>query len=366
MPDSIFKMQVFLHLAGLELCGESFYTEPSTTVSDVSPSGENLSAQLSWMESVLSGSADITVVLQPSESSSALDKDTKALISADALFNAITHFTKFLDEPYTLIDCKLDRIHIGSHIYKAPDPMILSLTYEQYQGAQSALGAVQDLSQYVQQLYEQFSKQPPRNLDPSNSRNIESSKSRNIDPSNPRPLEPSISPELTSAISDLHEAQATFLSFVLLPMYNHTEEQDELDSEGNVILDKKGRPKRHTINTLRTKKFISEEAQLLIPELKDHSPEWLFPIMYQWFQSSLIAHQKNFPKLFSGKKGGASDPLVATISTLNTLMKEQGYQDQQAVLDANAIFNFQKLDALTRQAEEMERMNKKMKSKSRR
>lgn len=350
MPDPIFKMQVFLHLAGLELCGESFYTELSTTVSDVSPSGENLSAQLSWMESVLSGSADITVVLQPSESSSVLAKDTKALISADALFNAITHFTKFLDEPYTLIDCKLDRIHIGSHIYKAPDPMILSLTYEQYQGAQSALGAVQDLSQYVQQLYEQLSKSPSQG---------------GVSTPSPSDIN-AVSPELTSAISDLHEAQATFLSFVLLPMYNHTEEQDELDSDGNVILDKKGRPKRHTINTLRTKKFISEEAQLLIPELKEHSPEWLFPIMYQWFQSSLIAHQKNFPKLFSGKKGGASDPLVATISTLNTLMKEQGYQDQQAVLDANAIFNFQKLDALTRQAEEMERMNKKMKSKSRR
>lgn len=336
MADSVFRMKVFLHLAGLELCGESFYAELPDEQSD-NPTLEQINAQLSWMESVVEGSADITVVLKP------VTYDGEAplySISVSDFFDAVTFYTKFIDEPYELLDCKFDTVRIGKHTYKAPDPCMASLTYEQYQSAQACLTEIWDCTNYIQQLQQQIeSKEPNEEL-------VQSAQ---------------------QTADDLHKAQASFLTYVLHLMHAVSIEEEQYDSKGNLLTDNKGKPiiKSHAI--LQKKDFKSDDAERLFPEMLAEAPEWLFPVMYQWYQSCLAYLQKKFSKLFSGKKGGGdSDPLVSTSATLNTLMKEQGFTSHQDVLDANAIFIFQKLDALTRQAEEMERMNKKMKSKSHR
>lgn len=346
MADSVFRMTVFLYLAGLELCGESFYAEPELSEGD-KLGVEDINRNLEWMESVMKGTADITVVLRPVDSGEDAPLYT---ISAESLYDAVSFYTKFLDEPYTLIDCKLNTIHIGSHIYKAPDPMMISLTYEQYQDAQSMLGGIWGIEQGIGQLQKKMESI------------IQKAQKKKKEPVIPQ----NMLDEMQELAEDMKTQQAEFLSRLFTIMDVKTEQVTLLDDEGNPIMDKKGKIRTEQKVYHEERAFKSHEAERNVEEFKEHAPSWLFPVMYQWFQSSLQAQQKNFPKLFSGKKGsGESNPLVATISTLNTLMKEQGYQDQQAVLDANAIFNFQKLDALTRQAEEMERMNKKMKSKSR-
>lgn len=344
MPDSVFRMQVFLYLAGLELCGQSYYDQPEES-DDISEA--EISKQLDWMESIINGTAEINVVLKPVQS----DDDVRYVIGTDDLFNAVSFFTKFLDEPYTLIDCKIDTLHLGDRIFKAPDPMMVSLTYEQYQDAQSILGSIwyeeKNLTELKDKLNKIISKAAKKNKEP----NIPAEDMK----------------QMQEVAESIKQQQNEFLSKLFLVMDVKTEDVVVLDDNGEPVKDKRGKVKTRTNVYNEARTFNSVEAERYIPNFKEHAPQWLFPIMYQWFQSSLQAQQKNFPKVFSGKKGkgGDDNPFVATISTLNTLMKEQGYQDQQAVLNANAVFIFQKLDALTRQAEEMERMNKKMKSKSR-
>lgn len=73
-----------------------------------------------------------------------------------------------------------------------------------------------------------------------------------------------------------------------------------------------------------------------------------------------------FQKLFSFGKGGSNDKqFIATISTLNILQKEPGYQSQQALMDAKVFFNFQKFDKLQEELRKMKEFNKEIKSKSR-
>ena len=86
----------------------------------------------------------------------------------------------------------------------------------------------------------------------------------------------------------------------------------------------------------------------------------LFPILYQLFQSSLLQYQTMFPHVFSssGGKGGADNPIVSELGTLNAVMKYQGYTTQQEVYDTNALFVFKIIDSMTREAKEMEKANK--------
>lgn len=340
MHEEVFKMTVFLYLCNLELCGESFYTPlANDDANDLS----GMTEQVKWMESVLDNSADITVVLRYRDNHDA----PMMKIGATDLFNAIEAFTEFLDTPFTLVVCPLGQLRIGNHTYDSPAPQMVGLTYEQYTGAQSDLGEIWGMQTQLENYLQQ----------------IQSI----VQEADKRKKEPIIPRELTSAIEELQDgmkhAQAHFCAYVLTVMQAVVDEVEEYDADGNVKM-VKGKIKKTLHSRMEAKKFDSVEADRLADEIYEHAPSWLFPILHQWFQGSLAAQQKLFPKLFSGKKGGGeSNPLVANIATLNTLMKEQGYHDQQAVLDANAIFNFKKLDDLTRQAEEMERMNKKMKRK---
>lgn len=376
MAEPVYKLQVFLHLAVLELCQESFYQEPAST--DNAASIASIQSQLDWMESVLDGKAPITVVLRPTKDFKTPSEATPSgrqpfpseereegllfSISDQDLFDAVMHFTKFLDDPYTLMAQPLGEIVIGTHTYKTPDPLFANLTYEQYQNAQYALQRLWNASQYIENEQKNVVEAEKKHKD------SQAALAKFAgDAFKPTPFAPpqDCIDRINKGLNQINESQAEFLVHTLTCLQPKVYDEAVTDKDGKPLY-ARGKAKIRQILHLEepnvdVDKFSRDNKE----EITKHAPKWLFPILYQHFQSSLTEHKKLFPKLFSGSGGGGNDnQFVATISTLNTLMKEQGYADQRATLDANVVFNFQKLDELTRRAEEMKRMNDEIRRKS--
>ena len=329
MPEIQYKMIVFLYLAGMELCKKSYFPEPNSSDCVDAPLPDKdaplkereerldaMIARLDWMEDIMNGTADMTIVLRNLKAVGTEDEYLQ--IDSLRFFDVVRHCTKFLDEPFGLLDNKLGIVTVGEHKYKCPDPLIMNLTYEQYQNASFAISAYLEAAKQLKDC----------KLN---------------------------SPKAKAIVEQYKDAQARFLSQVLTLMKPQSFE-DEVVSP---VLHSSKKVKR----TYLAPSYVAAEAAQFVDEMRK-APEWLFPILFQQFQSSLMEYKKKFPKVFTDKKNGtASDPLLATAGTLNTLMKEQGYYDQQAVLNANAIFNLKILDDLTRRAEEIEKMNKELKIK---
>lgn len=350
LPESVYKMRVFLSLCGLELCGKSFFThEDQLSVKD-NLSVEELNIRLAWMEKVIRNEAPVTIVLKKKG-----DEESPLMtISAEDFFYASEHFTNFLDEPFTLTDCHIDTIRIGSHTYKGPDPMLLSLTYEQFQNAQTAASNVQSSKDNMDMVHKKMLSELKKL----------SGENKNLSQEELYlKLSPQLIRNIESCTKDLKDAQGEFISSVLVPMEAVVMETEVYDDDVNIKIDNEGNIVTKKEICWQTKKYDYHEMQRLKDEIADKAPDWLFPILYQWFQGSLLALQKKFPKLFSGKNSQEEyDPIKSFVQTLNTLMKEQGFPSQRAVLDADAILNFETLNRLTIQAEEITRMRKKIKT----
>lgn len=346
MPSVIYRMKVFLELCGLELCGLSYYKGESLIEET---SLESLGKKLEWIESVLSNKVPITIVLKKKYDNEG--KEPLMSISSKSLFEAIGYYTKFLDKPYSLIDCKIDKIRIGQHTYAGPDPMMLGLTYEQYQNAQSAINSI-NYVQYESQSINAKMLEAIKNADKDVSDFTEEDAKRIIGDSS---IE-----ELKRIEQDLKEAQGDFLSAVLCLMEIKCMDVEQYDDKGELLIDEKGVPivKKNTF--WQSRKYSSEEMQRVKTELSNDAPSWLFPLLYQWFQSSLLAISKKFPKLFKGNNVvEEDDPVKSFAQTLNTIMKEQGFTSQKDVLNTEAVLNFETLNRLAVQAEELERISKK-------
>lgn len=346
MPPFIFKTRVFLELCGLELCGKSYYEEPSSEKADIA----SIEKQVQWIEDMLNNKLPATIVLRKKG-----DKDEKEplmAISSKNLFEAIDYFTEFLDNPFTLIDCKIDSIQIGQHTYAGPDPMLLSLTYEQYQNAQSALTGIAFIQDSLRRKNESVLKKIQSSfIDVSKASEQEITTligASNIE-------------EMKKEELSLKESQGDFLAAVLCLKEIKETEYEQYDSRGRLVTDAEGMPIRKKTSFWQRRKYDGEEMQRLRDELIEFAPTWLFPLLYQWFQSSLIALQGKFPKLFRDNKaaGEENDPVKAFAQTLNTIMKEQGFSSQRDVLSTEAVLNFETLNRLATQAEELERINKK-------
>lgn len=90
----------------------------------------------------------------------------------------------------------------------------------------------------------------------------------------------------------------------------------------------------------------------------------LHKICLQHLQSCMRYYARQFPDLFrdSGKRE-KREPLIATVGTMNAVMKYNGYTRQQEVFDSNAIFILEILNTMAKEAHEIEKMNAKIKKK---
>lgn len=91
----------------------------------------------------------------------------------------------------------------------------------------------------------------------------------------------------------------------------------------------------------------------------------LFHICFQTYQTALSYYALSYPLLFadSGKNDSLRDALTGEVGTVNTIMKYAGYAEQQQVYDSNLPFILDILNAMTKEAKEIEKMNAKIKKK---
>lgn len=91
----------------------------------------------------------------------------------------------------------------------------------------------------------------------------------------------------------------------------------------------------------------------------------MFHICFQAYQTAVGYYAQVFPLLFNG--GGKSDPLRDALTneteTLNSVMKYQGYNSPEEVYAADLPNILTVLNTMTREAKQIEEMNRKVKSR---
>ena len=91
----------------------------------------------------------------------------------------------------------------------------------------------------------------------------------------------------------------------------------------------------------------------------------LFYICFQVYQTALEYYSISYPLLFSGngKHDQLKDALTGEVNTINAVMMEANYTNQQEVYDSNVTFILDILNTMAKKAKEIERMNAKIKKK---
>ena len=226
----------------------------------------------------------------------------------------IDQYLKFLDEPFNLWQLPFEYFSIGRKKYKAPDPMMVNLTYEQYGNAQRCLIAYWESSRIIESLRK-------------NGATLNAIK---------------------HAQDEALQARAGFLAHIYT-------------APALRLLDQRNKMTRLSLDVVYN--YCSEEAEKQVRKFKT-APLWLFSVTYQLFQSCQALYKKDFPFLF--KEYSDSDgksALVMEVGTINAVQKYAGFSDPQSVYDQNSIFIFKFLDSMAEEAKQIEDMNKKMKSK---
>ena len=91
----------------------------------------------------------------------------------------------------------------------------------------------------------------------------------------------------------------------------------------------------------------------------------LYHVCLQCYQTALTYYAAVYPLLFSddGKKGRMQDALQGEVDTINAVMHHAGYTSQQEVYDSNLPFILGILNAMAKEAQQIEAMNARIKSK---
>ena len=87
----------------------------------------------------------------------------------------------------------------------------------------------------------------------------------------------------------------------------------------------------------------------------------MFPVMVQYFQSVQESYARMYPELFTpnGKKNGRQNPIKIEVEMINNIMKYQGFSDYDAVYDSEAVRILGIMNAMAKEAKEIEKMNQK-------
>lgn len=113
--------------------------------------------------------------------------------------------------------------------------------------------------------------------------------------------------------------------------------------------------------------FRNRRRDYPLPSMQGGPGGWsvLFHIMFQCYQTALSYYAAAYPLLFqdSGKQDPLRDALTGEVGTINTIMKYAGYAEQQQVYDSNLPFVLDILNTMTKEANEIEKMNAKIKRK---
>lgn len=91
----------------------------------------------------------------------------------------------------------------------------------------------------------------------------------------------------------------------------------------------------------------------------------MFPVMVQYFQSVQEYYGRMYPDLFysGGKKEGKQNPVKIEVEMLNNIMKYQGFSDYDSVYDSEAVRILGIMNAMAKEAKEIEKMNQRYSKK---
>lgn len=230
----------------------------------------------------------------------------------------------WLDEPYALPALPSEFVRVGGRRYKLPAANLLNFTWQQYNNLQRIMQGLWSLEMRLEKLM-----RTPLPSDETEAQRVVA--------------------EVTEKVNDIEgkilDLRAQFLAHALLP-------------PALALTDIKDRTTRW--HPHRVFQYDVGVAQLHRRYLRK-APSWLFAIVYQTVQSSLGFYSKQFPELFKSSGSGPKkrNEMIAETGTINAVMKYNGYRDQQDVYDSNAVFVFEILSTMTKEADEVKKMNRK-------
>lgn len=309
--EMAWKLNIWTYLTNLELCRQSYYQTDESNQQPIEETTDDAGTLQKYTDKILYGENNDTGTLICIFRRKGIKHKRERLgIEVKRLQTVISSQLSWIDDKFKLPSIPRKTIKINGRRYKLPDPLLSNLTYEQLQNAQRSLENYWQISRQAEKHYEE------------------------------KTLTPERSKQFASRMKRCREQ---FLAHLLTP-----------------------RSMKLSLSTPILKQ-VYEYDSIKADQDKNMSkaPVWLFNICSQHFESCISTYQQTFPDLFSG--GGSSEkkesPLLMEIGTINAVMKYAGYKSQQDVYDSNALFILKYLDTMTKEAKEIDRMNKKSQSK---
>jgi hypothetical protein len=221
----------------------------------------------------------------------------------------------FLDEPNGLLSCPYTTFKVHGTTYKAPDPQLTSVTFEQYNHAQQFLIAYWDTFRLIEEMK-------------NNGSSVKAIKHQ---------------------YKELEQYKAQFLATLFTPAVHQTLQTDE---SGTYRVNRIAYPYHSSQSETHWKHFSGKRWR------------WTFEVMVQYLQSCLEEYRSKFPDLFTSHSGAdGKDFIVLEADKMNAIKKYGNFGSYQSIYDSNAFFIFGQLSNMCQEAKAIEEMNRKIKSK---
>lgn len=221
----------------------------------------------------------------------------------------------FLDEPNGLLSCPYTTFKVHGTTYKAPDPQLTSVTFEQYNHAQQFLIAYWDTFRLIEEMK-------------NNGSSVKAIKHQ---------------------YKELEQYKAQFLATLFTPAVHQTLQTDE---NGTYRVNRIAYPYHSSQSETHWKHFSGKRWR------------WTFEVMVQYLQSCLEEYRSKFPDLFTSHSGAdGKDFIVLEADKMNAIKKYGNFGSYQSIYDSNAFFIFGQLSNMCQEAKAIEEMNRKIKSK---
>ena len=221
----------------------------------------------------------------------------------------------FLDEPNTLLSCPYTIFKIKGKTFKAPDPQLTSITFEQYSHAQQYLIAYWDTYRMIEEMKDNGSS--------------------------------------VRAIKRQYRELELYKGHFLATMFNAAVRQcTQTDENGTYEVDRMAFPYHASQGDVYWKLFSGKKWR------------WVFEVMVQYLQSCLEEYKNKFPDLFTTHSGADDkDFIVMEADKMNAIKKYGNFGSYQDIYDSNAFFIFGQLANMCQEAKAIEEMNRNIKKR---
>lgn len=273
-------------------------------------------------------------------------------IDRDNLMGAALELTKWLDEPQQLMSLPVEYVRVGKHEYKMPGTALVDVAFEQFQEAQKFEERVWMFLKRVREIVE-----PSAEGEPSG----ETEGTEEEEPSGNAEgtvatveLTEEDKREIVEIVGEIKKAKAEFLGQMLVrKMWKGWRVvRDEVRVLGMRLPVWK-------VKSVYDCKYGEVDSADVLADMME-APEWLFAVVEQYVQGCVTFYAGQYKSMFS-KSGGGGDakaPFVARVDMVNTLMKYQGFSCQDVVRKMSVPDAFSIMNAMSREAEEVEKMKR--------